>query len=160
AAAGGARTFHLLRGRLLLALEHADAFRRRVSEDIRRWREDADLVRDAGVRRAAAAWEAFLGRLERASKGYRSPSLLWPVLPGVEIRPPTVVVAVRGTRVAVRQAASGATEVAVLDGRVEVTPAGGGAPVIVEAGRRLVADAAGGLRVEASLGSPWWRELP
>ncbi|MEW6647089.1 MAG: FecR domain-containing protein [Pseudomonadota bacterium] len=79
----------------------------------------------------------------------------------MEVRTPTAVLAVRGTRFAVRQAPDGSTELLVLEGVVEATPADGGSAVMVGAGQRLLMRQGEPLAVvviDWNTTRRWWRE--
>lgn len=80
----------------------------------------------------------------------------------MEVRTPTAVCAVRGTRFAVRQAPDGSTELLVLDGVVEATPADGGNAVMVQSGQRLfvrTGESFGAVAaIDWSTTRRWWHE--
>lgn len=80
----------------------------------------------------------------------------------MEVRTPTAVLAVRGTRFAVRQTADGSTELLVLAGAVAAMPADGGTTVMVESGQRLLmrpGESFGAVApIDWSTTRRWWRE--
>ncbi|WP_172600491.1 FecR family protein [Sulfurivermis fontis] len=80
----------------------------------------------------------------------------------VEVRTPAAVLAVRGTRFAVRQAPDGSTELLVLEGVVEATPTDGDSAVMVAAGQRLFTRQGEPLTAAAAIDwnttRRWWRE--
>lgn len=136
----GKQIINILKGKIYIGLDKLDDYQKMMEEKIRRYKSDTALVKDEVVGKLVEEHEKLQERLEKAKKGgYRSTSLLWPLLPGYEFRTPCIVLAIRGTKFMVFEDEKTGTEVIVLEGAVELKAIKGEKTFIVDAGYRILA---------------------
>ena len=133
----GTQIINMLKGKIHIGVDKLDDYREMMEENIRRYKSDATLVKDEVVGRLVEEHEKLQERLEKARRGYRSTSPLWPLLPGTLIRTPTMVLGIRNTEFLVFEQEGVGTEIIVLEGTVEVKAIKGEKTFLVDAGNRI-----------------------
>lgn len=136
----GKQVINMIKGKIHIGVDKLDDYRKMMGEKIRRYKSDAALVKDEVIDRLVEEHENLQERLEKARRGgYHpaSPLSLWPFLPGLLMRTPTAVAAVRGTEFLVYEDEIAGTAIIVLEGTVEVKAIKAEKTFLVDAGNRI-----------------------
>lgn len=158
----GTQIINMLKGKIYIGIDKIDDYQKMMEEKISRYKSDTALVKDEVVDRLVEEHEKLQERLKKAQRGYQSSSLLWPLLPGAEIRTPTAVIAIRGTKILVFEDEKAGTEVIVLEGIVDVKPIKGEESIPVDAGYRIRATKDGVIsrpeKIDQAKIERWWEK--
>jgi|Deesub1362A_J573_1020465.scaffolds.fasta_scaffold00073_44 hypothetical protein len=134
----GVQTINMLKGKIYVAVDKLDEYRKMVAEKLKAYKEDVSTVKDEIIRKIVDEYEKKKDRIEKVRSGrYYTTGLLGPLGSAPLIRTPTAVFGVRGTKFLVFEDETVGTELIVLEGTVEVKAINGQKAFPVDTGNKI-----------------------